>query len=239
MKKDTTDDNQHLWLAPTLGVFLRKVAIDYARYGYVRYIYRKIPLYKDPELIDKKMIEHYGITWNRVARAKRHGMGEAKITYIRWGHKWILMATEGNHPEFEKRNYLNLRLNPLSFSGYSVGLAKNGKVYVRVAPRRYSAIKKAVGKIALHNHQKVTGFIAGIAHINFPETIRQKQALTRYANRKRKLAGLKKLPDPIVEVIQAQENKRRFRLIKQQPAVTTIAEEQVIQSQTKVRLRPG
>lgn len=206
-------DRTHLWVAPSLGVFLRKIAIDYVRYGYVRYITRVIPHYKDPEPIDLKIIEHYDITWNHVKRKQRKAKGIANVVYIRWGHCWVLLATEGTQPEIEKRDFKDIRNAPLHVCGYSVGVRKGtGKVCVMVAPRRFRAIKKAVGNIALHNHAKVEGFIDGIAHVNYPEVLRQKQYLTKLTNRRRKIAGLSKLPDPVSKFAAKQELRRKARV---------------------------
>lgn len=201
--------HQHLWVAPTLGVFLRKIAIDYVRFGYTNYILRKIPDYKDAELIDHKLIDHYSVTWNRTARLRARRKGAANVTYIRWRHQWVLLATPGQHNEFYKRNHRNVLKAPLNVSGYSIGINRTtGKVFVRLAPRRYSAIEKALKNIALHNHGKVTGFINSIAFVNFPEVIREKQQLTRLVNKRRKVAGLKKIADPM-SLIKRQVEERK------------------------------
>lgn len=175
--------------AHTLGEMLRKVAIDYVRYGYYRYLIIEIPRKKDPKVVDDTIIKTYQITYNYRSRALRKQAGKAVVVYVRFGHRFILLATEGKHEEVEKRNFLDCRQKPIHLSGYTVGV-KGGKPNVQMSLKRYRALRKLLSKIALHNEKKLTDFFLRISPFKFPGIIRQQQKLLKMVNFKRKKAGL-------------------------------------------------
>ena len=175
--------------AQTLGSFLRRVAIDYVRYGYVRYALREIPPEKDPTLIDCKLVALYGVTRCRVTRMRRRKQGLANVQYVRFGHSFVLLATEGHHPIFENLRTFDIRSAPLYFRGYSIGV-KQGKPCVMVAPNEWSKVQHRFSQIALHQKESVEHKLNSLPYYHFPGVIRQKLTLVTAINKRRKQAGL-------------------------------------------------
>jgi hypothetical protein len=189
-----------LYEAHSLGEMLRKVAIDYVRFGYFRYLVLEIPRTKEPKAIDRSIITTYEITFHRTSRALKKAKGEAVVAYVRFGHRFILLATEGTHPEVDKRDFQDCRVKPIQLSGYTVGVkgvkglkgeGQRSKVNVQMSLKRYRALRKLLSRIALHNERKLEDFFNRISPYSFPGIIRQKQKLLKMVNTKRKIAGLK------------------------------------------------
>ena len=175
--------------AHTLGAMLRKVAIDYVRYGYFRYLIVEIPRKKDPKLVDDTIIKTYGVTYNYRSRALKKKAGGAVVVYVRFGHRFILLATDGRDAEVEKRAFLDCRITPIQLSGYTVSV-KDKKPNVQMSFKRYRGLRKLLSKIALHNEGKLTDFFRRISPFKFPGILRQQQKLLKMVNVRRKKAGL-------------------------------------------------
>ncbi|MCG6137078.1 MAG: hypothetical protein MET45_20995 [Nostoc sp. LLA-1] len=178
--------------AHSLGELLRKVAIDYVRYGYYRYLVIQIPKAKDPKLIDEKILSAYRITYHRTKRARLKAQGEAVVAVVRFGHRFVLLATEGTHTELGKRLCLDCRVTPIHLSGYTVGV-KDGKPNVQMSLKRYRGLKKLLTHTALHNENKLIDFFGRISPFKFPGILRQQQKLLKMVNAKRKKAGLTRI----------------------------------------------
>jgi hypothetical protein len=178
--------------AHSLGELLRKVAIDYVRYGYYRYLVIEIPRKKDPKLIDEKILKNYDITYHCTKRARLKLKGQAVTVYVRFGHRFVLLATEGTNTELEKRNFFDCRVKPISLSGYTVGV-KGGKPNVQMSLKRYRGLRKLLSQTALHNEGKLRDFFGRISPFKFPGILRQQQKLLHMVNAKRKKAGLTRI----------------------------------------------
>lgn len=176
----------------SLGVFLRKIAFDYLRYGYKRYAFRVIPPDKDLETIDQKIIQNYQVSFCRSTRLRRAQKGLGNVVYLRYGNRFILTASDGFNEPFDKIHYLYFHKQPLLIDGYTIGVKKN-KPCVMVQPRRWAMIRNNVLAIALHNQAKVENRFRSISPFSFPEVIRQKRKLLNEVNHKRHLAGLPKI----------------------------------------------
>ncbi|BAY08177.1 hypothetical protein [Calothrix sp. NIES-2098] len=179
----------HKYQVKSLGGLLRKVAIDYLRYGYTRYAVRTIPAHKNAEHIDEKILRAYNVTFCRTTRLRRAKQGNANVVYIRFHHRFILLATEGTHDAFNAIDSLDFRSKPLLIDGYTIGI-KGGTPCVMIAPRRYKMIRSHLQAIALFNEARVTEYLRNISPFSFPGIVRQKRRLLCEVNRKRKRAGL-------------------------------------------------
>ena len=175
----------------TLGLFLSKIIL-YMRYGYVRYAVRKIPLTKNVNQVDKKIITAYSVTFHRTIRANRRKKGLANVVYIRFYHTFILLATSGTHEAFDKIVSRNFHTTPLHFRAYSLGI-KQGKPHLIITPKRYKAIRKELQNIALHNQSKVTAYFQRISPFRFAGINQQKWKLFVEVNKRRKIAGLARI----------------------------------------------
>lgn len=177
------------FVATTPGHLVRKVAIDYLRFGYWRYKQLEIPQEKDPCLVDDKLIDFYDITTCGMKRLRRRQKGLANVVFVRFRHSFILLATEGEHPAFNQLKSYDLRFVPLHFCGYSVG-AVNHKPCICICRLEWEKIKYRFGKIGLHNRGDVERKLNALPYYNFPGVRKQKIQLVNQVNRRRKKAGL-------------------------------------------------
>lgn len=184
-------EEKRIYEVKTLGELLWKTSM-YIRYGYVRYVLRTIPSGKDPEQIATKLILHYDITYNRDIRKQRRKKGQANVVLLCLGHQFLLLATNGEQPEFEKIDSLEFSVNPLQFSGYSIGV-KQGKPYIQMTSRRFRGIKKTLSWMAVHDHNRVTRYMKEISPFSFKGVSDQRWKLIKLVNQKRKKAGLSRI----------------------------------------------
>jgi hypothetical protein len=177
------------FVVPTLDALIRRVAIDYVRFGYYRYVIRHIPLDKDPNVVDVKLIQTYIITQDRMVRLRRKQKGFANVVYVRQGHRFILLATEGTHPAFDRICWRDIRVAPLHLACYSIGV-KAEKPCVRVARFTWKPIETYFLSIALRPTPEVEAKINNLRFYSFPGVIRQKLKLVKAINQRRKKAHL-------------------------------------------------
>lgn len=177
------------WEAQSLGNFLRRIAIDYARFGYTRYVLKEIPLDKDPSAIDQKIRSAYQVTSCRTARMRMKRQGRARVQYLRFKHSFVLLATEGTHEAFARLHSYDMKDAPLHFQGYSIGF-KGSTVSVQVTSRVWRRIERHMEDLIFQPQSVVEEAIASLPYYNFPGVVRQKQHLLHYVNQRRKVAGL-------------------------------------------------
>ena len=175
------------------GQFIRRIAIDYVRFGYVRYILRQIPVTKDPTLVDRKLVDLYEVTQCRTKRLRRRNKGLANVVYTRFSHSFVLLASgEGIHPMFDKLRSFDIRTTPLHFCDYSIGITQ-GKPCVKVGCHAWKKVESRFGKIGLHQREKVEEKLNRLPYYNFPGIVRQKTELVTVINQRRKRAGLSRV----------------------------------------------
>ncbi len=179
-------------LPNSFGDFLRRIAFDYVRHGYHRYVIRKIPEGKDLEAIDEKLCRTYDVTSCRTKRMRMRQQGLATIQYLRWRHTFVLLATDGHHEAFQGLKSYNIREVPIHLGSYSIGLQGN-KVSIQVAQRAWNRVIRCIRPIELDNQDKVEKVLAALPFYNFPGVVTQKRKLLRQLNRRRKQAGLPQL----------------------------------------------
>jgi len=177
------------FIAQTPTQFIRKVALDYLRYGYWCYALREIPEGKDLATVDQKLIDYYDITTCRTRRARNREKGLANVVFVRYKNHFVLLATDGVHEQFEKLNSYDIRMAPLHFHDYSVGMLR-GKPSVQVAKAIWQDVERRFQNIALHHKNEVECKVNALPYANFPGVYTQKLALLSQINRKRKRAGL-------------------------------------------------
>lgn len=176
------------WEAGTLGVFLRKIAYDYLRYGYVHYALREIPEGKDLAAIDDKIRAAYGVTYSWSARAREKAKGRRCVVYIRYGRTFVLLATEGTHEAFDRIVSFDLRTAPLHIRGYTIGM-KGGVPWVSVSKERMLQIRREITRRALAPERDVRSLLQEAFRLRFPGVVRQEQKLITHINVKRRKAG--------------------------------------------------
>ena len=159
------------------------------RYGYVHYYSRTISEGKVKSDIDRKLMLLYDVTSNRNIRAKRKKEGLRNILYFRYKERFILLATEGIHKEFDKLSFEDFRVTPFLFFGHSIKI-KNTSPDIRITQKRFSNIRKKALIIANHNQEKVEEFLRGLSRYSFKGINQQRWKLYLLINQKRKAAGL-------------------------------------------------
>jgi hypothetical protein len=183
---------QYDYAVPTLGHFLKRIAIDYMRYGYVRWVIRNIPPERDPKAVDIKLVETYGVTQCRTRRLRSKRQGQAIIQYVRWGNTFVLLATQGEHELFSKLCSYDARSTPLHIERYSIGMM-GSKVVVKVRHQIWEAVWQRFEKLALYDHKVVEGRLNALSFYRFPGVVHQLYQLTRAINQRRRVAGLSRV----------------------------------------------
>jgi hypothetical protein len=107
---------------------IQQVAVCYLRHGYWWYVTGRIPRGKDPEAVDRKLVEKYGIDLTERQRAYRKQRGLANMQYIRYGDWFLLLVTEGHHPfkQQERSRIRDCRRHSIKFEGYAVSYRRAG-----------------------------------------------------------------------------------------------------------------
>lgn len=180
----------HQYEVKTLHHFLRRIAIDYLRYGYFRYALREIPPNKDPLLVDRKILSVYGVTRCRTTRMRRRAKELANVQYVRLSRSFLLLATEGTHPVFDRLRSYDFRTTPLHFHGYSIGILRE-KPCIMICRNEWERVKERFFRIGLHAKDEVERKLNTLPYYRFPGVVRQKYALITAVNKRRKQAGLK------------------------------------------------
>lgn len=178
--------------AITLGEFIRKIAIDYLRYGYFRYVVREIPEGSDCSDIDERILKEYDVTFNRMARKRRRDTGDAVVTYIRYKRFFILLATYGRHEAFDQLAWRDIREFPLQLWGHSIG-EKGGTPWVSIGGRRIRGVARYARKISLYPESRVRSFLKSVFCLRFPGVVLQEKKLLFRINQRRKKAGLSRI----------------------------------------------
>lgn len=180
------------YAVPTLGHFLRRIAIDYFRYGYVHWVLRSIPLGCDLPAIDQKLVKHYGVTQCRSRRHRQKRRGLAVVQYVRWGTTFVLLATEGKHTAFSRLCSYDVRLVPLHVENYSIGLVGT-TVHIRVRRQVWDRVCQRFEALALHKKTRVEARLNSLPFYRFPAVTQQLVELTQTINYRRRIAGLPKV----------------------------------------------
>jgi len=193
-------------IAPTLGFFLRRIAIDYLRYGYYRWALRVIPPDRDPSQVDAKLIQLYGVTSCRTTRMRQRRRGRAVVQYVRWGHTFVLLATEGTHQQFDRLCSFDAREAPITIRAYTVGV-RSSKVVVEIRHQVWQAVVNRMHLKTLCDRAIVETSITTLPFYRFPGVISQMRDLVKAVNQRRRVAGL-----PLVEItIESQWKSSLYR----------------------------
>ena len=180
------------WRVKTLGKFLRRIAIDYVRFGYVWYSVREVPEEKNAEEVLERVCRYYSITTNRVTRLRQRREGKGSVVLVLYKRTLVILATEGVNRFFEEDHPYDIRNTPLYLFGYSIGVRER-KPCVMIAPMRWRAIAKGGRGVALHDREKVTAYFENISPFQFPGIVRQRLELLNEINQRRKRAGLSRV----------------------------------------------
>jgi hypothetical protein len=183
---------QYRCIATTLAGFLQQLTVSYLSHHYWFYVTGCVPEGKDPEAVDKKLIEKYQIGISRWARARRKKAGLANVQYIRFRSFFVLLATHGKHPIFEAEAGCihDARKRPITFWGYSVSY-RQGHPHVRIQQTDYSLLKaRMLGAAVRPDAEQLWRAFRALPYEPYAPVRRQLLNIWRAVNRRRKRAGL-------------------------------------------------
>lgn len=154
-----------------IHAFVQRVADNIVKYGNVKYVTGTIPDGRDPQEVDAKILNKYGIAVSRWTRSRRLGQGQVSVHYVRHQNFFAMFAPEprrGQSPWYELEEWssekqvtmngsriLDVRRKPLVHGGYSIGFkhcTATGRdhVTVRIHPLEYRALKAHFLQLAVH-----------------------------------------------------------------------------------------
>lgn len=190
--------------AKSLEGFLQQLACCYIARGYHYYVVGEIPEGKDPQSIDARIIDRFGIDMSRFARARRKRAGLANAQYIRFRRFFVLLATEprGTHAFYLQHSPSQIRFikdTPIAFGGYSIGYHRGADrkwhVSVRIHPNRYRNVKAYLLDLATKRSLNALEHeFLDLRFEPYAPVRRQLFSLLRAVNQSRAVAGLPTLP---------------------------------------------
>ena len=192
---------------------VQQLASNILPHGYWFYVTGVVPVTKDPRIVDRKLIEKYGINISRQQRVRRKLAGLANLHYLRLDRWWILLATHGVHPFFQEEGgaVRDARKAPIRLGGYSLTVKQghylrnecqddppvpDGRMRVRVqiARDRYKELLAHFESLACHRSAETLGRLLWLVPFEpYAPVRRQLLNLLRRVNKKRQVAGLPKV----------------------------------------------
>jgi hypothetical protein len=186
-------------VAKSLAGFIQQLAVGYLARGYYFYVPGEVPQDKDPAKVDAKLIARYGIERSKSARYRRKQAGFANIQYLRFGRRFVLLATHGESPFFEEEAKCihDFRERPLVVGGYSIGYRRGqGKWHpsVRIEINRYRELKALFLEMAVHRSaEEIAGKFLRLDFEPYAPVRAQLFSMVRAVNRVRKTAGFEEV----------------------------------------------
>jgi len=195
-------------VATSVAGFVQQLAVAYISKGYYFYVAGRIPEHKDPAKTDRKILEQYSIAMSKWARARRKREGRANLHYLRFLRFYVIIATHDVHPFFaaEATRLRDVRRNPISFAGYSIGCrpARGGGKYhasVRIDRERFAELKARFEAAAPHlSIEELCSALRSLRFEPYAPVRAQFCCLLRAVNRRRKLAGLEPVPRSVLRL---------------------------------------
>lgn len=185
----------------SLTTMVQQIASAYLPHGYLFYVMGRVPEGKEPEDVDRKLIEKYGIALSRRSRSYRKSRGEANVQYLRYDRQFLLMATHGEHRFWveEGDQIRDARKQPIHLGPYAISVKRghDGRTHshVRIARKPFVELKALFGELAVHrSEERMREEFARLDFEAFAPVRRQLYELLRLVNRRRKEAGLGLLP---------------------------------------------
>lgn len=186
--------------ATSVAGFIQQLAVGYIARGYCFYVVGKVPNGKDPKRLDEKLIEKYGVSSSKGARARRKALGFANVQYLRFKDTFILLATPGKHEFFlhEAGQIKDAREIPMKFFGYAVSY-RNGHPHVRIEQQKYLELKAWLKDMAVHRkRQWLEDELSRLHYEPYAPVRSQLHCILREVNRRRKSAQFELVPSSCI-----------------------------------------
>lgn len=205
---------QYRCIATSPEGLVQQVAVSYLRHGYWFYVTGHIKPGKDPETIDRKLIDKYGIAISERERSRRKCRGVANLQYIRHQNWFVILATEGHHPfkQQERSQIRDCRRVPIKFEGYSIsyrrcGLTPKGggpikwRSCVRIDNETFRDLKGFFLERACHRSAENLGRdFARVPYARYAPVRRQLLKLLRLVNEARARNGYAAVPHTALQL---------------------------------------
>jgi len=178
--------------ASSVEGFIQQVAVSYIANGYWFYVAGSIPVGKEPELVDRKLVAHYGIGVSKWVRARRKQLGQANLQYIRFERFFLILATPGQHRFYleEASTIRDARRIPIRFAGYSISF-RGGHAQIRIDPNEYRLLKAYLLELATRRTSEcLEAEFQRMPFEPYAPVRRQLLAIHRAVNKARMVAGL-------------------------------------------------
>lgn len=209
---------EYRYEATSLTGFVQQLASNLLPHGYSFFVSGHVPEGKDPQTVDSKLIAKYGVAMSRQQRARRKATGAANVHYLRYGRRWVLLATHGHHRFFEEEgeNIRDARKVPIQIEGYSLSVKRghflkkgegddeptpDGRLRVRVqiGRERYKELRDYFLSIACHRSaESLSRELYLVPFEPYAPIRRQLLNILRLVNEQRKAAGYAKLPPTVL-----------------------------------------
>lgn len=185
---------------------VQQIAVSYLRYGYWWYVAGRIPSGKDCEQVDRKLVAKYGVDISERQRTARKSQGLANMQYIRYGHWFCMLVTEGHHAIKGQENIHDCRRHPIRFEGYSISYRRSGIVLkgqtqpkwhacVRIDQTTYKQLKQFLVERGKHRNSKsIIKDLNRIPFERYAPVRRQILNIHREVNKARSRAGFELIP---------------------------------------------
>ena len=182
---------EYRYLTNSIGGFIQQLAVCYIQRGYWFYVVGSIPAGKDPEQIDRKLLDQYGISLSKYQRCRRKKYGQANLQYLRYQNTFLLLATQGEHPFFAKEHNVirDVRRIPMECFGYSLTY-RNGHALVSISKRTYQELNAYFLELALRRNAKTLAWeFRALPFEPYKPVYRQLFTIWKAVNAKRHQAG--------------------------------------------------
>jgi len=186
--------------AASVEGFVQHLACNLVNKGYWLYVTGHIPERKDPAVVDRKLVDLYGLELSKWARARRKAKGKANVAYLRFGRFFVLLVTQGEHPLFDREAFVrDVRREPIHFHGYCIGCGKgsDGRYHasVKIHPEAFSEMLEFYRSIALQRTASALAKnLSQIRYVPYARIRRQLLRVLREVNDQRRQAGLEAVP---------------------------------------------
>ena len=186
----------------SMNAFVHQLVVNCLARGYFFYVQGRIPEGKDPQRIEAKLSERYGINVSKWTRARRKKAGLANVMWLRFGRVFFLIATHGRHRFFEEEAKViqDVRRVPIKFCDYAIG-HYNGHVHVGIEQHAYQRLADDFLSIALvHSVEHLATSFEQLPFAPYAPVRKQLREIFNAVNTKRKRAGLELVPESCLPV---------------------------------------
>jgi hypothetical protein len=192
---------QYRCIASSPEGLVQQVAVCYLRHGYWWYVTGRVPDGKDPETVDRKLIDKYEIALTERQRADRKKRGLANMQYIRYGRWFLLLVTAGHHrfKQEESTQIRDCRRHPISYRRSGItpagGAEPKWHACVRIDPPTYRQLKAFFQERAIHRSaDTLAADFARIPFARYAPIRRQLLTIHKAVNTQRSQQGYEPVP---------------------------------------------